>query len=161
MTPAPGRNDRLVELAGELRTVINRLAFHLRTPAMEHGITPTRLSALVALERSGPLRPGDLAGRLGITAASMSRLCDVLEEASLIRRDPDSDDQRATRLTITAHGATELAGVRRAGTEELVEDLRGLTRAERKALAAALPVLVSLADKHLGQAASTPTGPHI
>lgn len=142
----------LAELAGELRTVINRLAFQLRAPAMRNGITPTRLSTLAALERSGPLRPGDLAGRLGITAASMSRLCDALEDAGLVRRTPDPRDHRATRLEVTGHGTAKLAEVRRAGTQEMVEDIGELAPEDRDALAAALPVLASLADKHLGPA---------
>ncbi|HET8559980.1 MAG TPA: MarR family transcriptional regulator [Marmoricola sp.] len=142
----------LGEFAGELRTVINRLSFHLRSPAMESGITPTRLSTLVALERSGPLRPGELAGWLGITAASMSRLCDALEDSGLVRRTPDPGDQRATLLSLTDHGAAELGRIRKAGTAELVGDLAELSAAEREALARALPVLVRLADKHLGAA---------
>lgn len=140
----------LGEFAGELRTVINRLSFHLRSPAMESGITPTRLSTLVALERSGPLRPGELAGWLGITAASMSRLCDALEDSGLVRRTPDPADQRATLLSLTDHGAAELGRIRKAGTAELVGDLAELSAAERETLEKALPVLVRLADKHLG-----------
>ncbi|HEY6932137.1 MAG TPA: MarR family transcriptional regulator [Marmoricola sp.] len=145
-------DSTLAELAGGLRTVINRLAFHLRAPAMQSGITPTRLSALVALELSGPMRPGALAARLGITAASMSRLCDALEESGLVRRTPDPDDHRATRLRLTEEGAQALARIRRAGTAELVADISGLPPDQRAALEAALPVLVSLADKHLGPA---------
>jgi DNA-binding MarR family transcriptional regulator len=129
--------------------VINRLSFHLRSPALESGITPTRLSTLVALERSGSLRPGELAGWLGITAASMSRLCDALEDTGLVRRTPDPDDHRATRLSLTDHGQAELTRVRRAGTAELMDDIAQLPRREREALEAALPVLVALADKHL------------
>ena len=34
------------ELAGSLRTEVNRLAYHLRVPATKSGITPTRLAAL-------------------------------------------------------------------------------------------------------------------
>lgn len=148
----PATEMALTELAGELRTVINRLSFHLRSPAMESGITPTRLSTLVALERSGPLRPGELAGWLGITAASMSRLCDALEDAGLVRRTPDPGDQRATLLSLTDHGRDELGRIRSAGTAELVADLAELPPAEREALRGALPVLVRLADKHLGSA---------
>lgn len=152
-------SSALAELAGELRTVINRLSFHLRTPAMERGITPTRLSTLVALERSGSLRPGELAGWLGITAASMSRLCDALEDSGLVRRTPDPDDHRATRLSLTGHGEAELRRVRRAGTAELMDDIARLPRRQRGALEEALPVLVALADKHLAARDEGAAGP--
>ena len=52
------------ELAGSLRTEVNRLAYHLRVPATKSGITPTRLAALAALARHGQgCRQGDLARR--------------------------------------------------------------------------------------------------
>ena len=50
----------------------------LRAPVAQHGVTPTRLTALATLEKHGPMRPGELADRMSISAASMSRLTEVL-----------------------------------------------------------------------------------
>lgn len=137
------------ELAGRLRTTINRLAFHLRGPATRQGITPTRLAAMAALRAAGTLRPGDLAIRLGISAVSMSRLTDVLAEGGLVERNPDPDDRRACLLRLTTGGAAALESLRQEGTGQLREDLIGLTPKEFAALSAALPILESLADRHL------------
>lgn len=137
------------ELAGRLRTVINRLAFHLRGPASERSITPTRLAAIAALELTGPLRPGDLAARLGVTSVSVSRLAEALEEADLVRREPDADDRRACLLSLTEHGASVLEGLRREGTSRLSRDILRLDEAQRAALLGALPVLEALADNRL------------
>lgn len=157
-SPSPVSGDhRAGELAGGLRTAVNRLAFHLRTPATRHGITPTRLSALVALDRGGPQRPGDLGARLGISAASMSRLTEILEEGGWARRDPDAEDQRAFLLSLTDHGIATLESLRREGTSQLTDDIVALSVDEREALARALPVLVALADRHLGREAETTT----
>lgn len=152
-------NTQAAELAGGLRTVINRLAFHLRTPATQHGITPTRLSAMVTLYKSGPLRPGDLAGRLGISAASMSRLTEVLEDGGWVGRTADPEDRRAFLLSLTEHGTDALDGLRREGTSRLSDGITALSDEEREALAAALPVLVALADRHVGPSQETDPPP--
>lgn len=142
-------DNAAAELAGGLRTAVNRLGFHLRTPATRHGITPTRLSALVALRKSGPQRPGDIASWLGISAASMSRLTEALEDGHWVERSADPSDRRAYLLTLTEHGVRALEELRREGTSQLTEDILSLTAQQRAALAAALPVLIALADRHL------------
>lgn len=140
---------RAAELAGELRTAINRLAFHLRTPAVRHGITPTRLSAMAALEKTGPQRPSDLAASLGISAASMSRLTEVLESTGWVGRSRDPEDHRACLLRITDDGRSTLDGLRYESTSRLTDGIAALSAEQRETLAAALPVLVLLADQHL------------
>jgi DNA-binding MarR family transcriptional regulator len=142
------------ELAGGLRTVVNRLAYALRSPVAKDGITPTRLSALMTLKKCGPLRPGDLAARLSISAASASRLIDVLIEGEWIRREPDPDDRRASLISLSAHGEEALEKLRREGTGELAAGIEALPPDQRESLAAALPALVALADHFLESAVS-------
>jgi DNA-binding MarR family transcriptional regulator len=148
MTDRTARSTE-TELAGELRTVINRLGYHLREPATRHGLTPTRMTALVALEKLGPSRPGDLAAALGVTAPSMSRLADVLIQGGWVTREQDQHDHRACLLALSDHGRTTLTELRRAGTGALSLGIAGLTPQQRAKLAAALPVLAELADRHL------------
>ncbi|MDX6325050.1 MAG: hypothetical protein QOK15_1404 [Nocardioidaceae bacterium] len=154
-TRATERADRQLtetgyaDLAGGLRTAINRLAHVLRAPATSRGVTPTRLTALAILDRHGPLRPGDLAARMNITAASMSRLTEVLEQGGWVTRDPDPGDRRACLLELSAHGRATLAEVGRENARDLAADIGTLTRDERAALEAALPVLTLLGDRHL------------
>lgn len=147
----------VAELAGGLRTVVNGLAHVLRGPVARRGVTPTRLTALATLERRGPLRPGDLASRLNITPASMSRLVDVLEEGRWISRAADPADRRAWLLSLSDHGRDTLAELRRESTGRLADDIRSLTEEQRDALAAALPVLAELVEK--GLEAEHGTGP--
>ncbi|WP_138442904.1 MarR family winged helix-turn-helix transcriptional regulator [Sinomonas susongensis] len=143
-------------LAAGLRTAVNRLAFYLRRDAGKRDLTPSRLAALAALERGGPQRPGDLAARLGISAASMSRLTEVLETGGWVRRTPDAADRRAFLLALTDAGTVTINDVRREGTSQLAADVALLSPQERAALAAALPVLTRLADRHLDGLPRTP-----
>lgn len=136
-------------LAAELRTAVNRLAFYLRRDAGKRGITPSRLAAIAALDRGGPQRAGDVAASLGISAASMSRLTEVLEAGGWVRRTPDPADRRAFVLALTDEGTAALNDVRREGTSHLAADVALLSPQERDRLAAALPILAALADRHL------------
>jgi DNA-binding MarR family transcriptional regulator len=126
---------------------VARLNHSLREPVARRGVTPTRLTAMATLEKRGPTRAGDLAERLSITAASMSRLAEALEEGGWVDRQPDPEDRRAQLLSLSEHGRQTLETMRREGAGELAEAIRGLSVAEREALAAALPVLVRLSDE--------------
>lgn len=143
--------DSVGELAGGLRTVVNRLAYALRTPVARDGITPTRLAGLMVLKKRGPLRPSALAERLDITAASASRLIDILVDGGWAQRAADPADGRASLLSLSPHGAATLEKLRREGTGELATGIEELTADDRAALAAALPVLVTLADGYLAR----------
>jgi DNA-binding MarR family transcriptional regulator len=139
--------DDVARLAGGLRTTVARLNHALREPVARRGVTPTRLTAMATLEKRGPMRAGDLADRLSITAASMSRLAEALEEGGWVERGPDPEDRRAQLLNLSDDGRETLATMRREGTGELAEAIRALPREERSALSAALPVLVRLSDE--------------
>nr|WP_281379797.1 MarR family transcriptional regulator [Flexivirga oryzae] len=126
----------------------------MRLPVAAEGITPTRLSALVVLMKHGPLRPGALAERLSISAASASRLIDVLIDGGWARRDPDPSDGRACLLSLSPQGEAALEKLRREGTGDLAAGIEQLTDEQREALSAALPVLVTLADGYVATAAT-------
>jgi DNA-binding MarR family transcriptional regulator len=137
-------------LAGDLRTEVGRLAYHLRTPATRSGITPTRLAALAALTRyPDGLRQGDLAELMNMSAPSMTRLVEILEDAGWVERRRDPADQRCLLLVLSPVGRKTLDTLRDESATVLSEELADLTADERAALAAAVPVLRKLADRHL------------
>ena len=140
----------VAQLAGELRTEIGRLAYHLRTPATRSGITPTRLAALSALTRyPDGARQGDLAERMNMSAPSMTRLVEILEEAGWVERRRDPTDQRCLVIALSPLGRKTIDTVRDEASTQLGGELVDLTDEERATLAAAVPVLRTLADRHL------------
>jgi len=144
------RGARPTRLAGELRTEVNRLAYHLRTPATRSGVTPTRLAALAALTRfPDGVRQGDLAELMGMSAPSMTRLVEIMLEAGWVERLRDPADQRALLVRLTALGTKTMETLREESATQLSDELADLTPAERAALAAAVPVLRKLADRHV------------
>ncbi len=146
----PALHPAVVALAGELRTEVSRVAYHLRISAAASEMTPTRLAAMSALElRPEGLRPGDLAARMGISPASTTRLVEVMRDAGWLSKDRDPGDHRAFVLRLTAAGRQALADFRRRSTGRFAEDLAALDPQERAALEAAVPVLRRLADGRL------------
>src|SRR5437868_7526193 len=128
-----------------LRVALARLSRRLRRHELA-GITPTQLAALATVERSGPMRLGDLAAAEGIAPSTLTRLVTALEESGYVRRDADPSDARASTLAITPRGNDALERIRSENTLMLAASLRMLSPAQRSALAAALPVLEQLAE---------------
>ena len=150
MTDRRTPSREIAGLAGEVRTEIGRLAYHLRTPATRSGITPTRLAALSALTRYPEgVRQGDLAELMNMSAPSMTRLVEILEEAGWVERRRDPADQRCLLLVLSPVGRKTVETLRDEASTQLSEELADLTPEERAALAAAVPVLRKLADRHL------------
>jgi DNA-binding MarR family transcriptional regulator len=154
VTPRPATSAEIARLAGELRTEVGRLAYHLRTPATRSGITPTRLAALSALTRyPDGVRQGDLAELMNISAPSMTRLVEIMEEAGWVERRRDPHDQRCLVLVLSRLGRKTIDTLRDEAATQLSSELAELTPDERAVLGAAVPVLRQLADRHLGDIA--------
>jgi DNA-binding MarR family transcriptional regulator len=139
------RVDSAVDVT-RLRVAIARLSRRLRRND-SYGLTPTQLAALATVERSGPLRLGDLAAAEGIAPSTLTRLVAALEESGYVRRDADPRDARASTLAITGKGHAMMEGLRAESTAVLARSLMVLTPEQRAALAAALPVLEQLAEE--------------
>ena len=133
------------EVADRLRLAMARLGRRLVRTHPDAGMTPSRLTALGALEAAGPLRIGGLAEILGTSPPTTSRLVEVLYERGLVTRTLDPDDHRATRIALTAEGAALLHALRRCTTDALARRIDDLTGDRRAALVAALPVLEQIA----------------
>src|SRR4051812_18569445 len=85
------------EVADRLRLAMRRLARRLVRADPDAGMTPSRLTALGALEAAGPLRIGGLADILGTSAPTTSRLVEGVHERGLVARTPGPGDHPATR----------------------------------------------------------------
>lgn len=127
-----------------LRVAIARLSRRMRRNELA-GLTASQLAALSTVERSGPLRLGDLAAAEGIAPSTLTRLVTVLEEAGYVTRRPDPTDARASTIAITEMGHETMERLRDEGTAVLAQSVQLLTREQRAALAAALPSLELLA----------------
>ena len=141
-----------------LRVAIARLSRRLRKHDLA-GLTPTQLAALATVERSGPLRLGDLAAAERVAPSTLTRLVSALEEQGYVQRSVVPGDARAWTLVVTARGRGVLERIRHENTLLLADSLLTLSPDQLAAIAAALPALEQLADGTPAAAGSAAAGP--
>lgn len=133
------------QLASRLRLAVMRLARVLRQKAQE-GITPSQLSALVSVEREGPVTLGELAALEGVQPPTMTRIVAALEEEQLVEREVDPSDRRISRLHITAAARRLLDKNRSRKTAYLASRMRTLSDEDRDVLARAAALLEKMTE---------------
>jgi DNA-binding MarR family transcriptional regulator len=108
---------------------------------------------MMRLWESGPQRQVDLATEFGTHSAGMTRIVQRLERAGYVRRVPDPDDRRATRVEPTA-ASLALRGQ----VEEIWAELERLTvgtmsaAQQREALDATQRLEINLLAAPIGEA---------
>ncbi len=68
------------------------------------GASFARTKLLSHIVREGPARSIDLASSFGFAPRTITEAIDGLERDGLVRRDPDPNDRRAKRITLTSEG---------------------------------------------------------
>ena len=109
-------------------------------------IGASAVAALATVERTGPIRLGDLARHEGVTPATLSRIVSVLEEEGYAVRTTDAADRRSSWLDITSAGRRLLDGVRRDRAAIIGARLERLSQEHQLAVAAALDAIEVLAE---------------
>lgn len=128
----------------EIERALTRITY-LSTRARQHerlmalaGVPLDR--AAVALLRqvadSEPLRPGELANRLGVEASHVTRTVQQLQKTGYVTRVPDPDDRRAQRIELTEAGQAAIDRVRDAGARGMQLALADWSPEELEQLAA-------------------------
>lgn len=113
------------------------------TPALP----PTQAAVLRMLERPGThLRAGQIAERLGISAASLSDSLKALEARGWITRLPDPADRRIVRVQLTASG-TQIAQQLHCPDQGMGRLVQSLSEADQGALLRVTQLLVHEAQQ--------------
>ena len=138
-------------VAGQLGDLLRELFLDPRADHLgaidERNLSLTHVRSLFLLSCAGePLSAGDLAERLGLSAAAMSRSLQTLVRRRLATRRESSADRRVRLVQITERGEAlvdDLVALRNAGLERFIADLEppqrellsagltGIVRAER------------------------------
>jgi DNA-binding MarR family transcriptional regulator len=94
------------ELLRGLRGLVRRFSVAERADVACCGVTVAQAATLETLLSEGPLRLGSLGRRLGVTPSTLSRNVERLEDEGLVRRQPDPEDARSSRVSLTTKGRT-------------------------------------------------------
>ena len=145
----------------EIERALTRITY-LSTRARQHD----RLMALagVPLDRAAvallrqvadtePLRPGELAARLGVEASHVTRTVQQLQKSGYVTRVPDPDDRRAQRIELTGSGREAIARIRETGVRGMQAALADWSPDDLRQLATLFHRMV---DDFLAYAAEEP-----
>lgn len=141
------RKGSLTDTARHLNSAAIHLLRGLRAADRASGLTPARLSALSVLVFGGPCTLGRLAATEDVTAPTMTRIVDGLEQLGLAARAAHPDSARQVLVSPTEAGTDLMlrAADRRVAT--IVAALRTLPTDERRAVVAAAPSLRELSSR--------------
>jgi DNA-binding MarR family transcriptional regulator len=142
-----GEADATERSSARLRIAVARMARWLRPTAAAGALTATEVDLLVVAERRGPARMSDFAAFCGVNPTMLSRMVPKLEEAGLLSREMAQDDKRVCLIAATKKARALLARVRSEREDALSRLLEELDEPERRAIAAATPVLEKLAER--------------
>jgi len=135
--------------ATRLRTVLGRLSRQLRTTAAstDAGLTPTKISVLLSVDRRGKTRISEVAEREALNPTLLSRTISTLVDAGLLHRVSDAGDRRTAWVQVTDEGHRLAERMRRERTEVVNHGMAALPEAERRIVEQAIPALEALADQ--------------
>ena len=129
--------------------MIGRLSRRLRptAAATAAGLTPTRVTVLLAVVGEGEVRLSELSRAEGINPTMLSRVVADLSEAGLVERLSDLGDKRAAWVRATNAGRRLAERMRRERTDAVKLALERLSASDRKCIDDAIPALEALADE--------------
>ena len=114
--------DALSESLAEANIWMSRLPLMAEE---QFDLSATRMQVLGAVD-AGEVRVQDVAESLWLSMSAASRNVDALVQDGLVDRQPDPEDRRATRLTVTEAGQERLEAIDRWRRELITEVYRGL-----------------------------------
>jgi DNA-binding MarR family transcriptional regulator len=140
-------HEELRAAASDLRMATFRLARRLRAQRAVDTMSDAQFAVLAALKVHGPHTLGELAERERVTAPSMNRTVNCLEESGYLTRTPDDADRRKVNIAVTDLGREVVEETVRRRDAWLEEALAGMTDAERAVLAQAAALMRGVADR--------------
>jgi MarR family 2-MHQ and catechol resistance regulon transcriptional repressor len=128
MSAAIASGDSLQQVAEAFQSAVADLVriyqFRDRDRICCYDVSVTQCYALETLVAAGPLRLGELAGRLYLDKSTTSRVVQALVRKGYVAQRPDPSDRRAMTVSATRKGETLCARI----GDELVEQQKTLLR---------------------------------
>lgn len=137
MNPQPRTDVRLANASWEaVMTAHATLMQAFGAEQVWGDISMREYDVLYTLAKRGePARMCDVQGGVLLSQPALSRMIDRLVARDLVSRDPDPDDRRAVRLSLTAKGTRVQQRVGRAHAKSVAQKLsRALTPEEMRTL---------------------------
>ncbi|MCX4091213.1 MarR family winged helix-turn-helix transcriptional regulator [Nocardia sp. alder85J] len=138
-------SESAVRAARELRVLISRLRRRFLEASDSHELTPSQLSVLSRLQKSGEGTASDIAAAERVRPQAIAATLGVLDERGLVERRTDPADRRRQVVSLSRAGRELLEGRSQAGHEWLSAAMQEqFTEAERATVLDALSLLERL-----------------
>jgi DNA-binding MarR family transcriptional regulator len=135
-------------LATAVRTIVSKMMKRLKKEIHLPGnLSLTEVTVLASLYHDGPQFPSEMAGKVKITAQSMSQIINRLEGLNLISKTPSETDKRKVSISLSDTGKEMVERTRYERDEWLDNAIeRHLSGAEKKILQQAMVLLDRLTE---------------
>ncbi|WP_448002487.1 MarR family winged helix-turn-helix transcriptional regulator [Agromyces bauzanensis] len=137
----------IAELSTELRMATFRLSRRLRAQKADQALSDAQLAVLGVLYRRGARTLTELAEVEHVSAPSMNRTVNCLEESRYVLRTADEIDRRKTNITLTDAGHDVVRETLSKRDAWLTTRLRELSKEDRATLARAAELMGGLATR--------------
>jgi DNA-binding MarR family transcriptional regulator len=135
----------IAEQSTELRLATFRLGRRIRAEKSDEALSDGQIAVLGNLYRSGTQTLGQLAERERVSAPSMNRTVNCLEEGGYLTRVADDVDRRKVNIALTEAGRAVVKETISKRDAWLTNRLRELSREDREVLARAAELMGGLA----------------
>jgi DNA-binding MarR family transcriptional regulator len=146
-TLSPDVSDDLAHAASDFRMATFRLARRLRAERAVDAMSDAQIAVLGQLATHGARTPGELADHERVSAPSMNRTVNCLEESGYITRTPDEVDRRKVIVDLTDAGRAVVAETTRRRDTWLAVTLASLDPRQRDVLAEAATIMREVAAR--------------
>lgn len=146
ITPADSPDDHSAA-ASQLRIATFRLARRMRTQRAVDSMSDGQFAVLAALWVHGPHTLGELAERERVSAPSMNRTVNCLQESGYVVRSADESDGRKVVISLTDAGRVVVDETARRRDAWVETALAELTDEERATIAQAAAIMERMAAR--------------
>jgi len=137
----------IAEQSTELRLATFRLSRRLRAEKTDEALSDGQIAVLGVLFRQGTQTLTQLAERERVSAPSMNRTVNCLEETGYLQRVADDVDRRKANITLTQAGRELVKATTSKRDAWLTVRLRELSKEDRAVLARAAELMGGLATQ--------------
>src|SRR6478752_2032995 len=127
--------------ASDLRIATFRLARRMRTQRAVDSMSDGQFAVLAGLFLHGSHTLGELADRERVSAPSMNRTVNCLQESGYVRRSADENDGRKVVISLTEEGRAVVDETARRRDAWVEEALAELSPSERRTMAEAAKIM--------------------
>ena len=114
-----------------IHDVARHMRWHFDRESQGTGLTRAQWSVLAHLRRNDGVQQQALARLMDISAMTLARHVDRLEQEGWVRRQDDPDDRRAKRLYLTEEAAPKINQLQRLARKFLAEAMQGISPEEQ------------------------------